>query len=140
VPTIATRLPLRRLPVARGRLSGGRRTSTRRTPERCAACARPGTDSSGVCNPLTMSRPASTAAINSGLQCAGMRPPTGVTPITSERAPAAAAATGSSSARPRSMVPPGSRVWPMQSCALQSRRPKAVLAFSGLVSSPRNNR
>jgi hypothetical protein len=87
-----------------------------------------------------MSSPASVAATSSRLQCGGMLPPGGVTPSTSERAPAATAAAGPSSGNPRSTVPPGIRVWPMQLSAAQSRSPKAVFAFNGFVSSPRNSR
>ena len=66
--------------------------------------------------------------------------PEGATPITTLLAPAAAASLKLMSGKPRSTAQPGNRYCPTQPSGRQSRRPIAVLASKGLLTSPRNSR
>ena len=90
--------------------------------------------------PLTRSSPASSASTSGATQSGCSLPPTGATPITSDLAPAAAAARGSMCGRPVVTLAPGRVHSATQSAPAQSFRPKAVLASTGLVVAPRNNR
>src|SRR5437868_4125180 len=140
VPTVSNLLPLRLRPFAIGMFCGGRRTSMSLRPL-CAAAASSGAMSASlVCMPLMMSSPASSALSNAGIQASAINPPSFATPITKARAPFAVASTGVRNGRPVVTVVPAQAYSPTQRSRAQSRRPKAVLAYSASVMSPRNKR
>src|SRR5690606_35000999 len=70
----------------------------------------------------------------------GMKPPGLATPMTSARAPAALASAGVIAGSPVLTVAPAQANSPMQRARAQSRRPNAVLAYTGSSMSPRNSR
>ena len=137
VPTINSRLPLRFLPLAAGMPAGGRRMSISRRPVRAAAAASSGTAANGMCMPLTMSNPASSASTSVAVHCGCRAPPTGATPMIRLRAPAAAASAGVISGSPRSATQPGKRNCARQCSRRQSTRPCPVLASSWPPALPR---
>jgi len=130
VPTVSTRRP-----GASARRSPPRNvrslclTSSRRHARRCAASARPATQASRVCMPLTMSRPA-----RHRLQTARAatpsewRRPRGATPMTNDRAPAANGFSGLVPGQAQiHRTPRAGPICPTTSSRHQSRRPAAVL-------------
>src|SRR6185369_10583305 len=89
---------------------------------------------------LTTSSPASSAPSRCGNQLSTILPPTFATPITIARAPDARACAGLKRGSSSVTVPSEQDHSPTQRSRAQSRRPKAVLAYVGSVTSPRNNR
>ncbi len=83
-----------------------------------------------------MSSPARTASSKVGNQCAGSLPPTGAMPISSEPAPAAAAAAMPSAGLPVLTAAAGNASSPSTSSGHQSTTPKAVLAWTTEGASP----
>ena len=107
-----------------------------------AAAASTNSDSSLnlQCKPLTKESPDLIASDSTDTHSAFSTPPEGATPMTTLRAPAVAASLKSISGKPRSTAQPGKRYCPMQRSGRQSRKPIAVFASRGLVTSPKNNR
>ena len=140
VPTINNRLPDRCRPLAMGIDAGGTRTSRSCWPDAAAAATSADSSLNLQCKPLTIESPARSASLSAETHSAFSAPPEGATPITTLRAPAVAAALKSISGKPRSTAQPGKRYCPMQRSGRQSRKPIAVFASRGLVTSPKNNR
>ena len=140
VPTVSSRLPLRRTPVPTGKRSSLCRTSCSVRPQRAAVSRIASTEPSRVCMPLTMSSPASIASQIGAIHCGEILPPTGAMPISNERAPCATASAGVRRGKPMSTVPPGRLHCATQASGRHCRTPNAVLAFESLRSSPRKRR